>query len=217
VVLRADHGAEGALLHLDADRWLVGRDHDWEVVVLPVLLQAGRRGSGLGVLREVQRPVRQQEERHGVPLVHGLDLACLADQALLVCVLDPDHVPVAVQRVRGQSCLLGAEHPAVVARPVPEVRLQPPRHRVGSATGPGPPHELVEHRLVRLCYHGSPSLVEHFRCLAVRRGFADRRHSGPRSVEMDPGGLRRHAQCAEDKQHVPAGRSHRRSRREGQE
>src|SRR5262249_19779466 len=86
----------------------------------------------------------------GVPLVHRLDFTRLADQALLVGVLHPDHVPVAVQPVRRQPSLLRAEHAAVITRPIPEVGLQPPRHRIRGAARPDPPHDLVKHCFVWL-------------------------------------------------------------------
>jgi hypothetical protein len=160
VLLVPHDGAQRALLNAHPDRWSVRGDHHRKVPTLSLLREGRRWCSGFGDLREVQLAAGQDEEGHGVPLVDRLDLTRLTDEALLVGVLDADHVPVAVQPVGGEAGLLGPEHPAGVAGPVPEVGLQPPRHRIGDATPPHPPHDLVEHRLVRLCCHvtTSPSL-----------------------------------------------------------
>ena len=198
MVLRTHHRAQGALLDGDPERRPVCRDDDGEVAFLPLLSQSRRGGAALGVLREVELAIGNDKEGDRVPLVHGLNLTGLADQAFLVRVFHADHVPVAVQRVRCQRRLLGAEHPAVVARPIPEVRLQPPRHGIRGVARLYLPHQLVEHRLVRLRSH------------VVTVSFCELASS----AQVDPGGLGRHAAGADREQHVPAGRPDPRIRRQ---
>jgi len=56
----------------------------------------------------------EQEPRDRVGLVDRRDLAGLPDEAFQACVLDADHVPVPVEGVRGERCLLALKQPPVV-------------------------------------------------------------------------------------------------------